>query len=116
MIKTFTVNGQIYKAHDFDYNTMCDLEEMGVGFDEGLANKSSALVRAYFAICAGISKAEAGKQIAQHIVSGGSMDAVVDAMVSAMNESDFFRKLKTQSEETEPDTEEVQPKKAAKSK
>ena len=44
------------------------------------------------------------------------MDAVVDAMVSAMNESDFFRKLKAQSEETEPDTEETQPKKAAKSK
>ena len=60
-MKYFTLNGKEYKSKELDYNTACDLEDMGVSLE--MANtRPMSMVRAYFACCADISKEAAGKE------------------------------------------------------
>ena len=33
-MRTFTVNEKSYKAKDFDFNLVCDLEDMGISLDQ----------------------------------------------------------------------------------
>lgn len=98
-LKIFTVNGKEYKAKPFDFNMVCDLEDMGIRIQD-TNNKPMATVRAYFAICTGKGKEYAGKEMEQHIINGGTFEDVVDIMNEEMDKSDFFRSLK-KTEETE---------------
>ena len=88
----FTVNNKRYVAKEFDFNTLCDLEDMGVSLDSA-QEKSMSMVRAYFALCTGRGKEYAGKEMQEHLISGGSFDDVVEAMSEEMNNSDFFQSL-----------------------
>lgn len=99
-MKTFTVNGKEYKAKAFDFNLMCDLEDMGVSIAD-MPNKPMTVVRAYFALCTGKGKEFAGKEMEQHLINGGTFDDVVNAMSEEMEKSDFFRSLnKTEEQKT----------------
>ena len=98
----FAINGKTYKAKEFDFNTVCDLEDMGISL-ETMQNKPLSMVRGYFALCTGRDKTYAGKEIEQHIINGGKMDEITEIMSQKMNDSDFFHSLK--SDETESDTE-----------
>ena len=49
-MKTFTVNGKEYRAKEFDFNLMCDFEDMGISIAD-MSKKPMAVVRAYFALC-----------------------------------------------------------------
>lgn len=107
-MRMFTVNGKEYKAKEFDFNTVCDLEDMGVSLEE-MENKPLSMIRAYFQLCAGLGKIEAGKQIEQHLIKGGKMDDVVKAMSKEMEVSDFFQALKAKAEAEAPsNTEEAE--------
>ena len=91
-MKYFTLNGKEYKSKELDYNTACDLEDMGVSLE--MANtRPMSMVRAYFACCADISKEAAGKEIEAHIVAGGKLDDVIDIMTEEVENSSFFRAL-----------------------
>lgn len=92
-MRIFSVNGKKYNAKPFDFNMICDLEDMGITISDS-AKKPMSLVRAYFGICADRGKEYAGKEMEAHIINGGNFDDVVDAMSEEMDESDFFRKLK----------------------
>lgn len=98
-MKTFVVNGKEYRAKEFDFNLICDLEDMGIAMSD-IAEKPMSTVRAYFALCTGRGKSYAGKEMEQHIVNGGSFDDVIIAMNEEMEKSDFFRNL-NKTEETE---------------
>jgi hypothetical protein len=98
MAKTFTVNGKEYKAKEFDFNTVCDLEDMGVSIED-MAEKPTASIRAYFASCTGKGKSFAGKEMEQHFINGGSFDEIASAMNEEMEKSDFFRALLQTAEE-----------------
>lgn len=103
-MKTFVVNGKEYKAKAFDFNLVCDLEDMGVSLQEA-SNKPMSMVRAYFGLCAGKGKEYAGKEMEAHIVGGGTFDDVVNVMSEEMEKSDFFRNLnKTAEQETAEDS------------
>lgn len=103
-MKTFAVNGKEYKAKAFDFNLVCDLEDMGVSLQEA-SNKPMSMVRAYFGLCAGKGKEYAGKEMEAHIVGGGTFDDVVNVMSEEMEKSDFFRNLnKTAEQETAEDS------------
>lgn len=100
-MRIFTVNGKEYKAKAFDFNLVCDLEDMGVSLQEA-GNKPMSMVRAYFGLCAGKGKEYAGKEMEAHIIGGGSFKDVISAMEEEMEKSDFFRNLNK--EEKQEDT------------
>lgn len=88
-MKTITVNGKTYPAKDFSYNTICSLEEMGVDIDH---IKTTILLRAYIAICMGVSKEEAGIEIGNHVANGGDISEIANVINDKMaEETSFFR-------------------------
>lgn len=91
-MRTFTVNEKEYKAKAFDFNMVCDLEDMGISAAE-VGGRKITLVRAYFAICSGKGKENAGKELEQHFIKGGNLDELVSVLTKEMEESDFFRAL-----------------------
>lgn len=99
MKTTFTLNKKKYEAIPFDFNLMCDLEDMGTPVQNS-ADKPTSLLRSYFSLCSGLDKELAGKEIELHMISGGSLDELSDAFGKMLDESDFFRAL-SQTEETE---------------
>lgn len=91
-MNTFTVNGTEYKAKAFDFNLVCDLEDMGVSLED-MGKKKMSMVRSYFGLCAGKGSEFAGKELNAHFVGGGKFDGIVDAMNKEMEISDFFQAL-----------------------
>ena len=89
---SFTVNGKEYKTVPFDFNVICDLEDLGVPIEKA-GDKPISMLRAYFAICGKMSVEEAGLEISKHLQNGGDMDTLSDAMSAEIDESDFFRTL-----------------------
>lgn len=91
-MKNFTVNGKQYKSVPFDFNVMCEFEEHGVSIEESV-NKPISMLRAYFAICAGLSLEDAGQELSKHIESGNNLDSISEALNAEIDESDFFQAL-----------------------
>lgn len=91
-MNTFTLNGNTVVAKKFDFNLVCDLEDLGVSIQEA-GKKPMAMVRAYLAICLGTDIEGAGKEMEAHLVNGGDFEAVMETMSKEMESSDFFRKL-----------------------
>lgn len=91
-MNTFKVNEKEYVAKPFDFNMICDLEDMGLSLAE-VGEKPMSTVRAYFALCTGKGKEYAGVEMGEHIVKGGTFDDVITAMNKEMEKSDFFRNL-----------------------
>lgn len=89
-MRTFTINGKEYKAKPFDFNMVCDMEDMGVALGE-FGKKQMASMRAYFAICANRNTQFAGKEIEEHIIKGGTMEELASVMSEELEKSDFFR-------------------------
>lgn len=109
-MRTFTVNGKEYKAKAFDFNMICDLEDMGISM-EGAASKPMSLARAYFGLCTGKGREYAGKELEEHITSGGTLEDVMNVMSVEMESSDFFRALNKTAEEEAPKNQKKQGKK-----
>lgn len=89
----FTVNGKEYNAAPFDFNAVCDLEDAGFSMDEFGAKQMKAM-RAYFALSSGLSVQEAGREMNTHVVNGGTLGSLAEAMGKELDKSDFFRALK----------------------
>ena len=100
MVNRFTIDGATYTAKPFDFETLCELEVAGVNI-QSIDTMSFSLIRGYFAVCAGIDKSEAASIIQKHIVNGGSMEDISEAMGKEMDESDFFRALANRRKEGE---------------
>lgn len=103
IMKKFTINGREYKSKPFDFNMVCDLEDMGIEVDK-MRSKQAASIRAYFAICSGAEIKTAGKEIEKHIINGGKLDDIADAMSEEMEKSDFFRSLSETAEEEDAES------------
>ena len=103
MARVFTVNGKTYTAKEFDFNFLCDLENMGLSLDD-IDKKPMSMVRAYLAFSANISNDAAGKEIEGHLEKGGKFNDVVETMAAQMQDSGFFRSL---NKETAPEKDET---------
>lgn len=88
----FVVNEKEYRARPFDFNLVCELEDMGVALEE-MQKKSRSVLRAYFALCAEMSLDFAGRQLEEHFIKGGSFDEIFGAFGEEMEKSDFFQTL-----------------------
>lgn len=95
----FTINGVVYNAPKFDFNTVCDFEEAGISLTEA-RQKPTSMIRAYFALLFDNDKNAAGQELEKHMIAGGTFEELTNAMIKEMNESDFFRAL-TKRTETE---------------
>lgn len=106
-MKMFKINKEEYKSKPMDFNFMCDLEDMGVSVVD-MDGKNMSLIRGYFALCAGITKEQAGKEIQAHLAGGGKFDEIMEVIRYEMENSDFFRNAKKteETETTENQTEE----------
>ena len=89
---TFKVNGVTYKSAEVDVNAVCFFEDNGLDIND-VRKKGNSFMRAYFALCAGISVEDAGKLIQEHIINGGDVKPIVDAFVKEIDKSDFFQAL-----------------------
>lgn len=98
---TFTINDQTYTALAFDYNLICDMEE--VGFDvQRRSGSALAMLRAYLAVCSGTyDTAWAGNEINTHVIKGGEIGDQLTVMYDKLNESDFFQALRNRAEKAE---------------
>ena len=92
MTKLFTVNGKSYKAREFDFNFLCDLEDQHLSLED-IDKKPMSLIRAYIAFSANISKEEAGKEIEGHLANGGDFKDMYEVMSEMMQDSGFFRSI-----------------------
>lgn len=92
MKRVFTVNNKTYVAKPFDFNLLCDLEDLGVSLDKA-SEKPMSMIRAYFSLCADKGKEYAGKEMEAHMINGGGFDDIANAMSAEMSESDFFQSL-----------------------
>ena len=99
--KKFTVNKVVYTARPFDFDMVCELEDMGVTF-ERIDKMPMSLIRAYFAVCAGVSKEQAAELIQNHLINGGKLEDITEPMSNEMNNSDFFRALSEKKETDSP--------------
>lgn len=97
-MRTFAINGKLYRAVPFTFNTVADLEDMGIRMEDA-QKKPMSLVRAYFALCAGGNREYAGAELQAHMIAGGNLTDLSDVMTAEMNDSDFFRHLSTSSKE-----------------
>lgn len=99
-MKTFTINGKKYTPKELNFDAACELEDYGVSLIDAKSMKSKnlALIRGYFGICAGLDAEDAAKEVQEHLASGGKLDGLLDALRTAMDDSSFFRALKTGTE------------------
>lgn len=98
-MRTFVINGKTYNAKPFDFNMICDMEDMNVNLEE-FERKPMSVIRAYFGLCLENRADEAGRELNQHIISGGNFNELTEIVKKEMTESDFFRHL-SKTEETE---------------
>lgn len=89
---TFTINGREYKAKEMDFNFMCLLDDEGVAIDE-IDTKTIKILRTYFAYCSGLKPEEAGRELNDHVISGGTFDGLADAMYKSGENSAFLNAL-----------------------
>ena len=78
-MRTFILNEKEYKVKPFDFNMVCEFEDLGISMN-ALATKPTVAIRAYIAICGNIDLEEAGKQISEHIINGGNLNSVTEAL------------------------------------
>lgn len=95
---TFTLNGKTVTAAPFTYNTICDMDDMGVSMAD-ITTKTNAFVRCYVAICIKKDKEAAGRELEAHIIGGGTLEPIIEAMTKEMNASDFFQALQQKTTE-----------------
>lgn len=90
--KFITINGKKYTVKGFDFNMVCELEDMGFSIED-MGNKPMGMVRAYAGICMGVDKDLAGIELANHIENGGNFDEILEAISYEVENSGFFRSL-----------------------
>lgn len=101
-----TINGKYYKDVDMDFNTVCEMESMGVPITSIEGNVLSA-ARAYAAICMHKPLKAAGAEIEAHVLAGGSMKDIYEVFGRKVEESGFFRSLRESAEEAEANPDEA---------
>lgn len=89
----FVLNNKEYNSKPFDFEIMCELEERGFEPEDIGVRKNMTFMREYFAMCSGLSKDEASKEINEQVVNNGSIGELADVVMKEMDESDFIKAI-----------------------
>lgn len=99
-MEKFEVNGKTYFARDLDFEFLVTLDKNGVSVDKiaGLA-----AVNCFLAYCGRMPEEKASKEISEHMINGGTLDAIIEVYTKCLQESDFFRAVlgRVENEQTE---------------
>ena len=88
----FTINNVTYTAKPFNFYMVTLLDKKGFKLSE-IDKYETSLICEYFAICANLDTEDAAGEIEQHMINGGSIEEVANAMAKEPNDSDFFRAM-----------------------
>ena len=86
------INKKSYKSVPLNFNTVCKLEEMGVSLQD-MDKAVMSTLRAYLSLCMDTDRETAGNELEKHLVNGGSMDELLEALNQAVEDSGFFQAL-----------------------
>ena len=101
-MKQFVLNGNKYDIKELNVNMLCDFEDVGISMTD-MQKKSFSFIRAYVSACTGMDAERAGREIELHLINGGKLDDVMDAIKISMDESDFFRSISQNTAEKTPE-------------
>ena len=99
-MNTFLINNKRYVAKELTFGAVRHLESNGISLGD-MGSRPFSLASGYLAFCAGISMNAADEEIEKHVINGGNLDGIFEAVTEAMNESRFFQALNKKTEETE---------------
>lgn len=99
-MRTFLINNKRYVAKEFTFGAVRQLESNGLSLTD-IQNKPMTLAAAYLAFCAGININAADEEIQDHVLNGGNLDGIFEAVTDAMNDSRFFQALNKKTEKVE---------------
>lgn len=99
-MRTFLINDKRYVAKEFTFGAVRQLEGYGLSLTD-VQNKPMTLAAAYLAFCANINMDAADNEIQEHVIKGGNLDGIFEAVTEAMNESRFFQALNKKTEKVE---------------
>lgn len=91
------INGKDYREIDINFNTICDLSNMGVDVYQ-YNSHPFPILRAYFALCSGLDENTAGDELEAHIMGGGDLTELSGAFVKSLTESGFFKMMTAKAE------------------
>lgn len=100
MKKYIKINNKEYEAVELTFNTVCQLEELGVSLTDATA-KSMSLIRGYIALCMGSDVEKAGEEMQAHIINGGDFEEIANTLAKAIEDSGFFQAARKASERKE---------------
>lgn len=86
------INDKNYTMPELNFNTMCQLEDMGISLTE-MDKKVLTTVRGFLALAMDGDHEKAGKELQLHLENGGSMDHIVQEINHAVEESGFFQAM-----------------------
>lgn len=99
-MRTFLINNKRYVAKEFTFGAVRQLEGYGLSLTD-VQNKPMTLAAAYLAFCANINMDAADNEIQEHVINGGNLDGIFEAVTEAMNDSRFFQALNKKTEKVE---------------
>lgn len=100
----FTINKKTYDSLPFDFEMMCQIEERGIETEELGNKKKFVTAKAYFAICSGLPDIVASNEINAHVIAGGNLAELMNAMNKEMDDSAFIKALLKQTQQNETET------------
>lgn len=89
MENSIIINSKEYKVPKFDFEAICELEDLGLDFTS-IQSKSFSSIRTLVAYVLKTDVKEASKVIEQHIVNGGEITDFTP-LLEALGKSDFFQ-------------------------
>ena len=101
MSRKFEINGKEYDSIPFTFNTVCELEEKGISLDD-FDTRNLSILRAYFALAVG-DVVTAGNEIEAHIIGGGDLSSLMEAIGYEMENSGFFNAIAEKKEKSPQD-------------
>jgi len=95
MVKV-TINDVVYTVPELNFNAVCTLAEAGVDIMNTKAMRKNVVnsARGIVAWIMDVEPEEAGNEIEQHVINGGTIDTIFEAFGKAVDESGFFSAMR----------------------